>query len=120
MPSIIEHHSASLREAMLVGAPCISALVGSVGNFVKNGESGLLYRDDDHFALANEIITLVRSPEYAKQLAYNGRNQLREVYDSGLSKSLFGIYGEVIEYNENNSNRIKRVLKHQSCTIPDK
>ena len=42
MPSAIENHSSSLKEAMIVGMPCVSSYVGGVPEYVRHGENGLL------------------------------------------------------------------------------
>lgn len=52
MPSCVETHSSSLREAMLIGAPCVSAGVGSVPEFLHHGKNGFLYRYGESETLA--------------------------------------------------------------------
>ncbi len=96
MPSCIENHSSSLREAMTIGAPCISAFVGSVGEFVIHGENGLLYRYEEAFALADNILKLFDDREYAITLG-NNATKITEKYnmrDNG--KKIYDIFYKVI------------------------
>ena len=55
MPSAIENHSSSLREAMIVGTPSIASFVGGIPEVVTHGENGLLYRFEEYEMLAEYI-----------------------------------------------------------------
>ncbi len=96
MPSIVENHSSSLREAMLVGAPCVSAAVGSVEEFMEDGVSGLVYHDHDCEALADAVIKLLRSRDYAESIAAGGREAIRRMYEDVQYQNVYEIYEEVI------------------------
>ena len=48
MPSAIENHSSSLKEAMMVGVPCVSAAVGGITYYAKDEENALLYRFEEY------------------------------------------------------------------------
>lgn len=94
MPSCIENHSSSLREAMIVGAPCVSSFVGSVGEFVENGKNGMLYRYEEPYELAHCILTIFNDRDYASKLGksatflqqkYNMRQSGRILFDILLS-----------------------------------
>lgn len=68
MPSVMENHSSSLIEAMIVGAPCISSLVGGVADIAVHGENALIYNSTDSENLAGCIIRLFNNPELAVKL----------------------------------------------------
>lgn len=59
MPSLVENHSSSLIEAMVVGVPCISSFVGGVPNVVNHNINGLLYNSLDYEALAGYIMKVL-------------------------------------------------------------
>ena len=63
LPSCIENHSSTLREAMTVGSPCIASDVGSAVEFVKHGENGFLCKARDIDGLANVINQIVSLPQ---------------------------------------------------------
>lgn len=69
MPSIVENHSSSLIEAMIVGSPCISSLVGGVASLVIPGQNALLYNSLDSDSLAGCIIRVFSSNVLAKKLS---------------------------------------------------
>lgn len=96
MPSIVENHSSSLREAMLVGAPCVSSLVGSVGEFTEQGVSGSVYECDDYKSLSDEIIKILSNPEYAKTIAQGGKKSITDFYSKDSYKNVYEIYKEVL------------------------
>ena len=73
MPSVMENHSSSLIEAMIVGAPCISSLVGGVADIVKHGENALLYNSTDAESLAGCIIRIFDDKNLANRLGDSAR-----------------------------------------------
>ncbi len=83
--SKIENHSATLREAMFVGAPCISTCVGGIPEYLKNGENGEFYAFEDYKALAGKIEKLFSDGEYAEKLAKNARQTMLDYYEKNIS-----------------------------------
>jgi len=77
-PSAIENSPNSLGEAQLLGTPCISSFVGGVPDMVDDGETGLLYRFDDHVMLAFKIMKIFENYELAKHISKNGINAASE------------------------------------------
>jgi glycosyltransferase involved in cell wall biosynthesis len=80
MPSKAENISTSLREAMWVGCPCVTALVGAVPELAHHGKTALCYRYEEYEVLAYEIMKLLNDPELANILAHNGHNLIQERY----------------------------------------
>jgi len=70
--SVIENSPNSLGEAQLIGTPSIASFVGGVPDMVKDRETGLLYRFDDHVLLAYKIIELFNDDELARNISKNG------------------------------------------------
>lgn len=98
MPSAIENHSSTLREAMLVGAPIVSASVGSIPEFVSHGVNGYLYRYEEEEQLASFIEKIFDNDELAQSFSINARNTILDKYindNSGLE--LYRIYHEVLK-----------------------
>ena len=65
MPSTIENHSASLIEAMFVGTPCVSSLVGGTASIIRHGINGFLYDSLDAISLAGYIIRIFENDNLA-------------------------------------------------------
>ena len=57
-PSSIENSPNSLGEAMMLGVPCVSSLVGGVGNMLINGVEGFTYQHDAPYMLAFYIMKI--------------------------------------------------------------
>lgn len=96
MPSSIENQSATLRQAMLMGVPVISSMVGSAHEVVIHGENGLMYRYGEYEVLAREIFELFNSPELAIQLAETGKQSMRSLYSGSTANKLLQSYSDLL------------------------
>ena len=98
MPSAIENHSSSLKEAMMVGMPCISSSVGGIPEYVKHGENGLLYNFGDYNVLADCICKLIEYDE--KRLCEMSQNARRDMIDLHggvkITETIHKIYKEIV------------------------
>jgi glycosyltransferase involved in cell wall biosynthesis len=81
LPSHIENQPNSLLEAMLVGVPCVAAMVGGVAELVEHGVSGLVYHDSDAFALAASIARMLDDPEAAASMGKMARERSQKRFD---------------------------------------
>ena len=91
----MEAQATSLREAMFVGAPCISSVCGSVLDFMHHGNDSMLYRYDEADVLASEIIYLFNNPDETISIAKNGRENIRKKYRQDTF-NLVDIYNKII------------------------
>ncbi len=73
MPSVCENHSASLIEAMIVGAPCVSSLVGGVGTLIEHNINGIIYNSMDYMSLAGNIVRVFSDDKFAISLSNNAK-----------------------------------------------
>ena len=80
MPSSIENHSSSLKEAMIVGMPCVASAVGGIPEYVRNGESGFLYPFSDISALADCIRRIFEDDELATRLGNAAREDMQKLH----------------------------------------
>lgn len=97
MPSAIENHSSSLREAMYMGVPSISSLVGCVPEFTIDGKNALTYRYEEEEILASHIIKLLNDVQYAESLGSYGRKSVNEMFpQNDLGERMLKIYHEVL------------------------
>lgn len=80
MPSCVENHSSTLREAMTVGCPSVSAAVGSVPELIEQGKNGYLYRYGEINTLAYYIDTLWSDDETAKSIGAAGQQSVNDKY----------------------------------------
>ena len=94
MPSIVENHSSSLIEAMVVGTPSISALVGGVADIVTHGKNGFLYNSLDSDSLAGIIITMFNNSQKTAIIS-NNCAPFRSSRMVEFGKELISIYNNV-------------------------
>ncbi len=71
IPSAIENASATLREAMHLGAPCIASFRGGMTELVDDGKSGFLYDYTEYEFLAGRIIQLLKDDKLATEFSKN-------------------------------------------------
>ncbi len=96
MPSFVENHSASLREAMYLGVPCVTSLVGSVDEFTQYGENALTFRCGEVDSLAAEIIRVLEDDSLAARLGENAYTSVRARYPQDhIGTDLLAIYETV-------------------------
>lgn len=93
-PSCMEVHALSLREAMIEGVPCVSSLCGSVGEVVRNGQNGCLYRYEEYETLAYYLERIFSDDIFAQKLADNAPRALDDIKKN--SKTLDDIYRELL------------------------
>ena len=92
-PSCMEVHALSLREALVVGTPCIGSLCGSTGEYINNGVNGYIYRYEEYESLAYFIDRIFSNNNLANELSIKGR----EIFENKSLeyKSLDYIYDEI-------------------------
>lgn len=71
VPSAIENASATLREAMHLGAPCIASFRGGMTELVDDGKDGFLFDYTEYEFLAGRIIQLLKNDELACEFSEN-------------------------------------------------
>lgn len=91
MPSLVENHSSSLIEAMIVGAPCVSSLVGGTANLIRYGENGYLYNSLEPVSLSGCIIQLFDDAKLAKSIS-NSVIKIREERKQEFGEAMLDIY----------------------------
>lgn len=94
MPSIVENHSSSLIEAMIVGAPCVTSLVGGNAGLVEHGKNALLYNSLDAQSLAGCIIRLFNNPQLAKAIGTKAY-EIRESRSNSFGDDIQIIYSDL-------------------------
>lgn len=80
MPSCVENHSSTLREAMTVGCPSVSAMIGSVPELIEPGKNGYLYRYNEFQTLAYYIDKLFSDTALAQEIGKNGKVGVTEKF----------------------------------------
>ena len=101
LPSMIENSPNSLVEAQLVGTPCVSSLVGGVGDYIKNNVSGLLYNCMDSCMCANSIYNLMTNDDLSIKISNQAREDAFKRHNRYiLTKELISCYETIIKSEE--------------------
>lgn len=69
IPSAMENASATLREAMHLGVPCIAAYRGGMAELIDENVDGFLYDFTEYEVLADKICKLFKNDEKASEIS---------------------------------------------------
>ena len=95
--SAIENHSSSLKEAMMVGLPCVAAAVGGVPEYVRHGENGFLYRFEEYEIAASYIDKLFEEDTLSQKLSNSAREDMIKLHSSDcVFEKTFEIYLDIL------------------------
>ena len=78
VPSAIESSSMILREAMLLGVPCIAACRGALVDFISDKADGYIYDYPEYPFLAERLGRLFASPELCRNFSVRARQMAME------------------------------------------
>lgn len=82
------------REVMSLGKPIIASDVDGTPTFIKNGITGLLFKDEDVQDLANKIRYLIEHPDAAREI---GENAYSAVFAQYTEASFVQSFSEMVE-----------------------
>lgn len=95
MPSIVENHSSSLIEAMILGAPSISSLVGVTASLIQQKKNGILYNSLDAESLAGNIIRVFENDELVNSLSREALN-MRTIRKQNFGTEMLHVYQKLV------------------------
>jgi glycosyltransferase involved in cell wall biosynthesis len=97
LPSRYEGLPHAILEAMLAQLPVVASDVGSVGEIVIDGATGILVPPDDASALSEAIARLLEDAELARRLGEAGRELTLERFrPQGMVAAYESLYDEVL------------------------
>lgn len=89
-----------ILEAMAAGKPVVATSVGGVPEVVADGKSGFLVTKGDAYALADAILKILKTPDFAVRMGDNGRIIARDRFDiKETAKSYEKLYLECLKRN---------------------
>ena len=95
--SSIENHSSSLKEAMIVGLPCVASAVGGIPEYVRHGESGFLFRFEEYDILALYIEKVFNDIDLAEKFSSAARKDMLKLHENhNVFNRIIEIYHEIL------------------------
>ncbi len=96
VPSAIENASATLREALHLGAPCIASFRGGMVRLIDDEKSGFLYDYHEYEYLAGRIVQLLRDDKLACEFSKNAIEKSSEWHNVERNQQAYlNMYNEV-------------------------
>lgn len=99
LPSSYEGFPMVLLEAWAAGAPVIATSIAAIPEVCAHGEDALLVPPGDAAALTEAIITLLKEPALAKQLACAGHRKVQQYSHTAVNARVEDQYGIVLSRN---------------------
>lgn len=97
LPSLFEHSSNSLREALAMEKPVVVTRVGDAEEVIADRRNGLLVPPKNIDSLSDAISLLLDDQRLARRLGREGRKTVKERYSwEGFVQKLLNIYTEVL------------------------
>lgn len=101
-PSAIENSPNSVGEAMILGVPCVSSLVGGVADMLQHGVQGYTYQHDAPYMLAHYVMKVFgqceKQPREIRIMTENAREQGSRLFDREINGGrILEIYGGIYE-----------------------
>lgn len=94
--SSIENSPNSLCEAMILGVPVVSSLVGGVSNLMEHGKDGFYYQADAPYMLAHYVKKIFDDERIAEGFSENSRRTAQERHCvEKIVTDLCGIYERI-------------------------
>ncbi len=90
--SLADNFPGSLLEAFMCGLPVVTTSVGGIPWMVTNEVNGLLVSSDDHVSLAEAVVKLIESPDFAVEMARKARLLAERHRWEEIRKVLFSMY----------------------------
>jgi glycosyltransferase involved in cell wall biosynthesis len=96
MPAIREGWGLVVTEANAMGTPVVAYNVPGLRDSIKDGETGILTKENSPDSLASSAISLLKNPQLLKNLSYNALqfskqfdwNTTAEIFDEILTQIL--------------------------------
>lgn len=74
--SVVDNQPGSVLEAFAAGLPVVSTETGDIASMVRDGETGLIFRQGDPAAMAKAVASLLENPERALIMARRARQEV--------------------------------------------
>lgn len=99
--SAIEGASATLREAMHIGLPCIASYRGGMTELLSDGESGFYYDYSEFPYLAERICELFRDDQLSRAFSRKSIEKAEALHDRKKNvEDMLKIYKELVSFNK--------------------
>ena len=93
LPSTGDTHGVTLLEAMACGKPVVASGVGGVYSIVRDRETGLIVPRQDAQAMAQAVLDILDSPDFAQELSDQALETIESEFDQdALFEKLFRAY----------------------------
>jgi D-inositol-3-phosphate glycosyltransferase len=102
MPSHYESFGMVAVESMASGTPVIASNVGGLSFTVKDGETGFLVPEENHFALAERVHTLLKNPELRQRMGEQATQHAQQYSWSNIASQMIDVYdAEIVSRSGN-------------------
>lgn len=94
MPSHYESFGLVAVESMASGTPVIASNVGGLSFTVVDGETGYLVEEENHFALAEQVHSLLKNPDLREKMGETAARHALQYSWEKIAEQIEGVYEE--------------------------
>ena len=106
----LDNMPSSITECLAAGLPVVTTDAGGIPYIVKHEETALLVPRNDHQALAEAALRLLREPEFAARIAAHGREHCRKFSWPAVQSEWLKLYHELARSERDAESRNQVVL----------
>src|SRR3712207_9303217 len=92
MPSHYESFGLVAVESMASGTPVIASNVGGLSYTVKDGETGFLVPEENHFKLAEQVHTLLKNPDLRQRMGEQATMHAQQYSWRNIASRIIDLY----------------------------
>ena len=82
----------------MIGVSCVASAVGGIGEYVRHGESGFLYRFEEYEIMARFIEKIFNDDELSQSMSDNARADMIKLHgDIGVYNTVSKIYNSILD-----------------------
>lgn len=91
-----------LIDSMFLEKNIVASRIGGLPEFIENGKTGLLFKNDDPDELAKKVVYFLKNKSKGKVMGKNARKKVVKMFDNEtLFKKLIDCYSSIIDSKKN-------------------
>lgn len=102
-PSIFEPFGIVALESMASGCATVVSDVGGFNEIIRHGENGMKFYSGNKYSLADNVLHLLKNPEYRRKIAIQGQDDAKNIFSwDKIVHKYREVYTQIIDESKKN------------------